>query len=68
MEVKVHIKIDTGMGRVGLKAGYSAVKNLLSIAKLPGIVMEGLFTHFATADIKNDEYTKKPVQYIYEYM
>jgi alanine racemase len=58
MEVKVHIKIDTGMGRVGLKAGYSAVKNLLSIAKLPGIVMEGLFTHFATADIKNDEYTK----------
>jgi len=57
-EVKIHIKIDTGMGRVGLKPGYSAVKNLKNITTLPNIVLEGVFTHFATADLKDDEYTK----------
>lgn len=48
--VKIHVKVDTGMTRVGFMPGYSAVKNIVRISKLPGIVIEGLFTHFATAD------------------
>ncbi len=47
---KVHIKIDTGMSRVGFRAGYNAVKAITAISKLPGIIIEGMFTHFATAD------------------
>lgn len=55
--IKVHIKIDTGMTRVGFMPGYSAVKNVIEISKLPGLVIEGLFTHFATADEKDRSYT-----------
>lgn len=55
--VKVHIKLDTGMTRVGFMPGYSAVKNVIEISKLPRIVIEGLFTHFASADEKDKSYT-----------
>lgn len=54
---KVHIKIDTGMGRVGFPPGYSAVKAVVEIQKLPGIIIEGIFSHFATADEKDRCYT-----------
>ena len=56
--VKIHIKIDTGMTRVGFMPGYSAVKNVVEISKLPGIIIEGLFTHFASADEKDKSYTQ----------
>lgn len=55
--VKIHIKIDTGMTRVGFMPGYSAVKNVVQISKLPGIIIEGLFTHFASADETDNAYT-----------
>lgn len=56
-KVKIHIKIDTGMTRVGFMPGYSAVKNVLQISKLPHIIIEGLFTHFASADEQDKSYT-----------
>lgn len=56
-DVKIHIKIDTGMTRVGFMPGYSAVKNVISISKLPRIIIEGLYTHFASADEKDKAYT-----------
>jgi len=46
----VHIKIDTGMGRMGLRA-ESAVADILEIAGLEGIVLEGLLSHFSEADL-----------------
>jgi alanine racemase len=55
--VKIHIKIDTGMTRVGFMPGYSAVKNVVQISKLPKIIIEGLFTHFASADENDRSYT-----------
>ncbi|MCX7920995.1 MAG: alanine racemase [Clostridia bacterium] len=55
--VKIHIKIDTGMTRIGFMPGYSAVKNVEEISKLPKIIIEGLFTHFASADEKDRSYT-----------
>lgn len=55
--IKIHIKIDTGMTRVGFMPGYSAVKNVLEIGKLPGIIIEGIFTHFASADEKDKSFT-----------
>lgn len=54
---KIHIKIDTGMSRVGFLPGYSAVKDVVRIAKLPGIIIEGMFTHFSSADEREREYT-----------
>lgn len=56
-KAKVHIKIDTGMTRVGFKPGYSAVKDVMAISKLDGIIIEGIFTHFAEADTKDRTYT-----------
>ncbi|NTV91322.1 MAG: alanine racemase [Clostridiales bacterium] len=56
-DIRIHVKIDTGMTRVGFMPGYSAVKNVLEIARLPGIIIEGLFTHFASADEKDRSYT-----------
>ncbi len=47
--VPVHVKVDTGMSRYGLMP--SEVSDFLqAIQKLPGLYLEGLFTHFATAD------------------
>lgn len=55
---KVHIKVDTGMHRIGIRpddVGLSFVKTLL---ELPGICAEGIFTHLANADAedKTDAY------------
>jgi alanine racemase len=55
-EARVHIKVDTGMGRVGFMAGYGAIKDIIWIRRLPGLIVEGLYTHFATADEENTEY------------
>jgi len=56
-QVKIHIKIDTGMARVGFSAGFEAVKYVAAISKLPGIIIEGLFTHFSKADELDSSYT-----------
>lgn len=50
-KVKVHIKIDTGMGRIGFPAGDpQSIKEIKAAAALPALEVEGIFTHFATAD------------------
>ncbi len=48
---RLHLKIDTGMGRIGFKT--SEVEEILKIGKLPGLMIEGIYTHFATADQKD---------------
>ena len=48
-KAEVHFKIDTGMGRLGCWHRY-AREELARIQKLPGIVIKGLCTHFASAD------------------
>ncbi len=45
-----HLKIDTGMGRFGLPLA-GALGVVEKIAKLPGLDLEGIYTHFATAEI-----------------
>lgn len=57
-EVKIHIKIDSGMGRLGLQAKEElSVDTIDKIYKLPNIQVEGIFTHFARADEFNKEAT-----------
>lgn len=54
---KIHVKIDTGMTRLGFMPGYAAVKNIMEISRMPGLIIEGLFTHFASADEHERDYT-----------
>lgn len=55
--VKIHIKLDTGMTRVGYNTDINSLNEILNISKLPGIEIEGIFTHFASADEKDSSYT-----------
>lgn len=47
---RIHIKIDTGMTRIGIHPDDEGVTLIRRIAELPGLEIEGIFTHFATAD------------------
>lgn len=72
--VKTHLKVDTGMGRVGMiiektsqtPSGRSAreqiLKKIMAIKKLPGIDLEGMYTHFAAADSQDKAYTRRQIE------
>lgn len=53
----VHIKIDTGMGRLGFQANPDTIKEIVRLSQLPGLHLEGIFTHFALADVPDKSYT-----------
>lgn len=61
--LKIHIKLDTGMGRVGFRGeDPQTVEDILEIASMPGLYIEGIFTHFAVSDEAGEEdvaYTKR---------
>ena len=73
-KIKVHIKVDSGMGRLGLmlntpSAGnplhrppLNPIKEVLSISRLPGLMVEGIFTHFATADSADKSYANRQLE------
>lgn len=54
---RVHIKVDSGMGRLGVLTDQAATF-IRAVAQLPGIEVEGVFTHFACAD-SDREYTRE---------
>lgn len=58
----VHLNVDTGMGRLGIPAAQ-AVSFIEALATLPGIEMEGLLTHLATADEEDSFYTNRQLDY-----
>jgi len=53
--VYVHIPIDTGMSRIGLPPDEESVPVIKNIAGTPGLICEGMFTHFARADETDKE-------------
>lgn len=59
VKAKVHIKLDTGMSRIGFPARTSCLTDIEEIFKLPGIEVEGVFTHFAKADERDKSFTKE---------
>ena len=56
---KIHIKLDTGMGRIGFKTDGTETGDIVSACTLPGIEPYGVFSHFAAADTDDDEYTNR---------
>lgn len=60
VEVRIHIKADTGMSRLGFayhdsEEDYDTPAQIAAACRLPGLYPEGIFTHFASADEENGE-------------
>ncbi|TVX91877.1 alanine racemase [Paenibacillus agilis] len=60
--LSVHVKIDSGMGRLGLRSPDEAVAFMSRLSRIEGVEVEGLFTHFATADEADKTYTNMQVE------
>lgn len=58
----VHIKLDTGMGRLGFLINEESAEIIRRIASMPNLVMEGMYTHFAKADETDKEFTQKQIE------
>lgn len=58
----IHIKVDTGMSRIGFEPNDENVKLIKEISKLDNIFIEGIFTHFAKADEKDKAFTFEQLQ------
>ncbi len=55
--IPFQLAVDTGMSRIGLQAAKEDAKEALRIASLPGLSLEGVFTHFAKADERDKSST-----------
>ncbi len=49
-KIKVHLKVDTGMGRIGFASNKAGVEEALKLMYMEGLEIEGIFTHYAKAD------------------
>ncbi len=58
--ISIHIKVDTGMGRVGFNT-ENALKDIPRIAKLRNIKLEGLMSHFSDADLKSKRFANQQI-------
>ena len=63
--VKVHLAVDTGMGRIGVHP-KDAAETAKKIAALPNVELEGVFSHFALADIPDKTFTRNQVKLFQE--
>ena len=61
-DLTIHIKIDTGMNRLGMQDNNETIDSILEINKLDGLIIEGIFTHFAKADESDKEFTIEQVK------
>jgi len=79
-KIKVHLKVDTGMGRLGLLPDCrrppvteqnligNAIREVESISSLSGIELEGVYTHFATADSSDKTYAGKQFEIFVDFL
>ncbi len=58
----MHIKLDTGMTRLGFDESDASVEAITRISKLPNVCMEGIFTHFAKADETDKTFSEKQIR------
>ena len=58
----IHLKIDTGMRRIGVSPDAVGLETVKAIHKLPGIKIRGVFTHFATADEQDKTYALQQLE------
>lgn len=53
--LRIHVKVDTGMGRIGL-SGKNVINDLIKISKMNGLELAGLMSHFSEADLLDRSY------------
>jgi len=58
----MHIKLDTGMARLGFDISEKSVEAIHRISEMQNVCMEGIFTHFAKADEADKTFTKKQIE------
>lgn len=58
-KAKIHIKIDTGMGRIGFWPQRESIPLIKEISELPGIIIEGIFSHFSKSDEKDKTFANR---------
>lgn len=79
-KIRIHIKVDTGMGRLGLVTDCgniscsdfiltkNSIQQVESIVKLRGIIPEGIMTHFASADSADKGYARKQFEIFMDFI
>ena len=58
----IHIKIDTGMSRIGFEVNQQSIEQIVKISNLSNLYIEGIYTHFAKADEIDKEFTNEQVE------
>ncbi len=58
IKIAVHLKIDSGMHRLGFMVNQSGIEDVLACYQLQGLIIEGVYTHFACADSDDQTVTK----------
>jgi len=74
MKIRVHVKVDTGMGRLGFLSDgltaeqkyYPLASEIKKISKLPFIEIEGVYSHFANSDTKNKSHADEQLKIFME--
>ena len=61
VNAKIHIKIDTGMSRIGFEVNEESIDQIIKIANLKNLYIEGIYTHFAKSDEIDKDFTYKQV-------
>lgn len=59
---RVHVKLDSGMGRLGTRDPEEASRVVAIAAKAPGVELAGVMTHFATADDRDDPFFERQLE------
>ena len=60
-QIVIHIKLDTGMNRLGMVFEDKTIDTILEMSKLDNLIIEGIYTHFAAADEIDKSYTKQQI-------
>ncbi|GAA8857099.1 alanine racemase [Helicobacter pylori] len=60
--LKIHLKIDTGMHRLGLEPNFKSIEIIKKIYALKGLEVEGIFTHLSNADAKIKTHAKNQMK------
>ncbi len=60
--LKIHLKIDTGMHRLGLEPNFKSIETIKKIRALKGLEVEGIFTHLSNADSKIKTHAKNQMK------
>ncbi|WQY18649.1 alanine racemase [Helicobacter pylori] len=60
--LKIHLKIDTGMHRLGLEPNFKSIEIIKKIRALKGLEVEGIFTHLSNADANIKTHAKNQMK------